>query len=128
MAKNLFEQGRKSLLVVLFIPSVERDGVTKIDQDYWVDQALEMLGSTFGGATAYPKAKGIWRDDENDGALITDESVTIHCYMEPAAIENADNQEILGRFCRRMGREANQGEIGLVIGDEYFAITEHGKE
>jgi hypothetical protein len=25
---------------------------------------------------------------------------------------------------RRMGREASQGEVGLVIGDEYFAIRD----
>jgi non-ribosomal peptide synthetase component F len=33
------------------------------DQPRWVERALEMFGRTFGGATAYPKAKGIWRDD-----------------------------------------------------------------
>lgn len=30
----------------------------------------------------------------------------------------------LGRFCRRLGREANQEEVGLVVGDEYFAIRQ----
>ena len=49
---------RKSVLLVLFVPSVERDGVTPVDQDYWVDEALETLGTVFGGATAYPRAKG----------------------------------------------------------------------
>jgi hypothetical protein len=61
--------GRKSVLVVLFVPSVERDGKTTIDQQHWVDAALGMFGRVFGGATAYPKAKGIWRDDERSGAL-----------------------------------------------------------
>ena len=49
----------KSVLVILFVPSVERDGKTPIGQNRWVDAALEMFGRTFGGATAYPKAKGI---------------------------------------------------------------------
>jgi hypothetical protein len=31
--------------------------------------APEMSGRTFGGATAHPKAKGIWRDDERRGTL-----------------------------------------------------------
>jgi hypothetical protein len=48
----------------------------------------------------------------------------IHCYMTPEAISDRENQAKLGSFCRRMGRETNQGEIGLVIGDEYFAITD----
>ena len=60
--RALFQEGRKSVLVVLFVPSVERDGKTPIDQKRWVDASLEMFGRTFGGATAYPKAKGIWRD------------------------------------------------------------------
>src|SRR6267154_1459922 len=35
-----------------FVPSVERDGTTPIDQARWVDAALEMFGRLFGGATA----------------------------------------------------------------------------
>lgn len=94
--------GRKRVLVVLFVPSVERDGTTSIDQPHWVDAALEMFGRVFGGATAYPRAKGIWRDSRHLGAL--------------------------GGFCRTMGREARQGEIGLVVGDEYFAIRDFAGE
>ncbi len=116
--------GRKRVLVVLFVPSVERDGVTTIDQARWVNAALEMFGRVFGGATAYPKAKGVWRDDEAGGALVEDEPVVIHCYTTPQAIEAADNLAALGEFCRMMGRETNQGEVGLVIGDEYFAIQD----
>jgi len=47
------EARRRRLLVVLFVPSVERDGLTEIDQDIWVEKALEMLGRVFGGATAF---------------------------------------------------------------------------
>jgi hypothetical protein len=112
------------LLVVLFIPSVERDGLTPIDQDRWVDEALEMFGRVFGGATAYPKAKGIWRDDERGGKLVKDNPVVVHCYMDPRAIQDSQNQEQLASFCRRMGRESNQGEVGLVVGDEYLAIQD----
>ncbi len=120
--------GRKRVLVVLFVPSVERDGTTAIDQQHWVDAALAMFGRVFGGATAYPKAKGIWRDDEKGGDLVMDEPVVMHCYTTPADIQDARNLAELGRFCRRMGREAHQGEIGLVIGDEYFAIHDFAEE
>ena len=116
--------GRKRVLVVVFVPSVERDGTTPIDLDRWVDAALEMFGRVFGGATAYPKAKGIWRDDERNGALVKDEPVVVHCYTTPADIEDSRNLAELGSFCRAMGRDARQGEVGLVIGDEYFAIRE----
>jgi hypothetical protein len=120
--------GRKRVLVVLFIPSVESDGTTAIDQQSWVDSSLEMFGRAFGGATAYPKARGVWRDDERGGALVMDEPVVVHCYTTPADIQDDGNLAPLGAFCRKMGREARQGEIGIVVGDEYFAIREFGEE
>ena len=116
--------GRKSVLVVLFVPSVERDGETPIDQARWLDLSLEMFGRVFGGATAYPKAKGIWRYDERGGTLVKDEPVVVHCYTTPADIEDDFNLAELGTFCRKMGREAQRGEVGLVVGDEYFAIRD----
>jgi len=122
------EVRRKRLLVVLFIPSVERDGFTEIDQDDWVDEALDLFGRVFGGATAYPRAEGVWRDDENAGRLVRDNPVVLHSYMEPEAIESPENQALLGAFCRRMGRKTNQGEVGLVIADEYLAITDFEEE
>lgn len=116
--------GRKSVLVVLFVPSVERDGATPINQDHWVDSALEIFGEVFGGATAYPRARGIWRDDERGGFLVKDEPVVIHCYTTPDDIQDSGNLAALGDFCRTMGRETNQGEVGLVVADEYFAIRD----
>ena len=96
---------------MLFVPSVERDGATPVEQDRWADGALEVFGALFGGATAHPKARGIWRDDERGGALVRDEPVVVHCYTTPEEIEDADKLGRLARFCRRMGRETNQGEI-----------------
>jgi hypothetical protein len=59
---------------------------------------------------------------------VRDEPVVVHCYTTPAQIEDAANLAALGNFCRKMGREARQGEIGLVIGDEYFAIRDFTEE
>ncbi len=120
--------GRKRVLLVLFVPSVERDGVTPVDQAAWVTAALGMFGRVFGGATAYPKARGVWRDDERGGVLVEDAPVVVHCYTTPVDIQDARHLAELGCFCRRMGREARQGEIGLVVGDEYFAIRDFSEE
>jgi hypothetical protein len=119
---------RKAILVVLFVPSVERDGVTAINQEHWVEEALETFGQLYGGATAFPRARGVWRDDEMGGVLVKDEPVVLHCYTTPADIADPDRLAQLGRFCRRMGREAHQGEVGLVIGDEYLAFRDFSKE
>lgn len=122
------QAGRKTLLAVLFVPSVERDGTTPVSQEHWVETALVVFGQLFGGATAYPRARGVWRDDERGGVLIKDEPVVVHCYTTPADITDAGRLGQLGSFCRRMGRETHQGEIGLVIGDEYLAFREFSEE
>ena len=57
-----------------------------------------------------------------------DEPVVIHCYTTPRDIEAASKLGDLGSFCKRMGREARQGEVGLVVGDEYFAIQDFIEE
>jgi hypothetical protein len=60
--------------------------------------------------------------------LVKDEPVLVHCYTTPADIEDSQNLAQLGTFCRTMGRDARQGEIGLVVGDEYFAIRDFAPE
>ena len=55
----------RSTLLVLYIPSGDRFGKTlpKKEQDRWVRRALRVLGETMGGATAFPRGLGVWRDD-----------------------------------------------------------------
>jgi hypothetical protein len=117
--------GGKRTLVVLFIPSVERDGKTAVDQDRWVHEAMKMFGDVYGGATAYPRARGVWRDDARGGVLVFDEPVVIHSYASPKDAGSQAKLKKLAAFCRRMGREAKQGEIGLVISDSYYAIRDY---
>lgn len=124
MASTLKDSGRKATLLVLFVPSVERDGITPVPQDDWVREALDTLGRLFGGATAFPKAHGVWRDDERGGRLIHDEPVVIHSYTSEDDLEDDERLAILRQFCRLMGRVTKQGEIGLVIGDSYLAIRD----
>src|SRR5215471_6399613 len=102
MEESGLQVSRKAVLVVLFVPSVERDGVTAISQEVWVDAALETLGELFGGATSFPRAKGVWRDDEMGGVLVKDQPVVIHCYTTPEDIADTARLNRLGSFCRRM--------------------------
>jgi hypothetical protein len=106
-------------LLVLFIPSKDRRNKA-IDQRFWVEEALTVLGTLFGGATAFPKGRGIWRDDAQGGKLLFDEPVVIQCYTSEHLIEQ--QMPALRDFLYRMGRESRQGAIGLVIDDEYLEI------
>ncbi len=120
LAKTLGAEKGAATLLVLFIPSVDRYE-QPVDQDAWVDRALEFLGSTFGGATAFPKAKGVWRDDDRASTLVFDEPVIINCYTSEKLIEERANE--LRTFLVDMGTELRQGAVGLVIDRDYLEIA-----
>jgi hypothetical protein len=85
-----------------------------------VTEALNAFGTLFGGATAFPQGKGVWRDDAQGGKLLFDEPVIIQCYTSEYRIEERIAE--LREFLHRMGREARQGAIGLVIDGDYLEI------
>jgi hypothetical protein len=103
-------------LLVLFIPSKDRRNKA-INQRFWVEEALKVLGTLFGGATAFPKGRGIWRDDAQGGRLLFDEPVVIQCDTSEHLIDR--QMPALRDFLYRMGREARQEAVGLVINDDF---------
>ncbi|MEW6368851.1 MAG: hypothetical protein AB1714_29835 [Acidobacteriota bacterium] len=113
---------RGTLQITLFVPSVDRDGV-RIDQDYWREETLRIFGTLFRGATAFPPGRGVWRDDERGGELVFDDTVLVTSYADPMALTDEVFAE-LRRFVHRLGRESNQGEVGIVVGGEYYGIKD----
>lgn len=110
-------------LVVVFIPSKDRVG-EPIDQEYWVDEVLTTLGRLFRGATAYPRGKGVWRDDDQGGVLLREEPVIVFSYPASEALTSEALTQLYNTLSR-MGREANQGEIGVIVDGKYYGITEY---
>jgi hypothetical protein len=107
-------------LMVWFIPSKDRTD-RSIDQDFWTNEALAFLGKWFGGATAFPRGKGVWRDDAQSGKLLFDEPVVIQCYTNETAIETHTDE--LTAFLSRMGTETRQGAVGFVIDRDYLELS-----
>jgi hypothetical protein len=106
-------------VLVLFVPSVDRKQ-EPIDQEHWETEALKVLGRLFGGATAFPQGRGIWRDDERGGSLVFDAPVIIQCYTSVDAIDEQADE--LRTFLVRMGKETRQGAVGFVIDRTYLEI------
>lgn len=106
-------------VLVLFIPSVDRDE-QPIDQEHWESEALTVLGNLFGGATAFPQGRGVWRDDERGGRLVFDAPVIVQCYTSVEAID--EHAGDLRDFLVRMGAETRQGAVGFVIDRTYLEI------
>lgn len=114
------------MLFVLFVPSVDREGAP-IDHERWVDALLTTFARLFRGATAYPRGVGKWRDDERGGVLVTDEPTIVTSYADPVDVSD-DALSALRAFLHHMGRETNQGEVGIVIDGTYFPITQYDAE
>jgi hypothetical protein len=109
--------------VTLFVPSVDRVG-DPIDQAYWTERALTTFGRLFRGATAFPPGRGVWRDDERGGVLVYDDTQMVTSYVPSDLLDDDDTVKRLRSFLCKMGRDANQGEIGIVIGGTYFGIVD----
>lgn len=112
--------------VTLFVPSVDRNG-EPIDQGYWTDQALSTFGRLFRGATAFPPGRGVWRDDDQGGELVYDDTQMVTSYAAGATFDDEDVLKGLKEFLCRMDLQAYQGEIGVVIGGTYFGIVDYGQ-
>ena len=110
--------------VQIFLPSVDRDEVPiPQGQDYWVEECLRVMGEQFGGATAFPRSRGVWRDDERGGTLIYDDTVIVFSYVAEDDL-TGEGGDALMQFIRRLGREGRQGEVGIYVNDRYFGIQD----
>ena len=110
-----------TLQVTIFIPSVDRNE-KPIAQERWAEECLTVLGRLFRGATAFPPGRGVWRDDDQGGELVFDDTVLVTAYVDPEIL-TAETLAELRQFLHRIGREANQGEVGVVIGGQYYGIV-----
>ncbi|MBV8203139.1 MAG: hypothetical protein JOZ15_21195 [Acidobacteria bacterium] len=112
-------QKSASTVFVLFVPSVDRFREL-IDQEFWVAEVLRVLGRLFGGATAFPQGRGVWKDDERGGQLIFDAPVIVQCYTTEQTLEEKARE--LRDFLVRLGKEGRQGAVGFVIDRDYLEI------
>ena len=109
--------------MVLFIPSADREGdaLGKKKQKRWVRKALKLLGQRFGGATAFPRGWGTWRDDEQGGRLVWDRPVLIQCFTNEVAIR--EHMPHLSEFLRALGLETNQGAVACILDRVMYRIN-----
>ena len=120
--KQLGVSKSESNLLVLYIPSADREGraLGKRTQMKWVRRALKALGTSLGGATAFPRGHGVWRDDDRGGELVWDRPVVVQCYTNEEALEQRSGE--IRRFLVALGTQTNQGAVGFVIDRDYYEI------
>jgi hypothetical protein len=120
--KRLGATKSQSTLLVLYIPSAERTGkkLRARVQSRWARKALEILGRHMGGATAFPRGLGVWRDDARDGRLVWDHPVLIQCYTTEETLEQ--KSDALRALLVDLGTKTNQGAVGFVIDRVFYEI------
>lgn len=109
-------------LVILIVPSHDKEEKPLKDQDMWAAQAMELFADLYGGATAFRALAGIYKDA--DGKVYHDTPILIESYVErPKLVDQTTLNELLA-FSKRMGKEARQKAVALIINDVFHLITE----
>ncbi len=88
----------------------------------WANAALELFAEVYGGATAFGTFAGVYKD--KNGKVLHDKPILIESYVARADLESPDNLIQLLRFAKRMGKEARQAAVGLVINNVFHTITD----
>jgi hypothetical protein len=104
----------------VYVPNKDRDG-SSVDQKPWVDEALRLLSSVGGGATAMPPVTGAWLNPETQ-ELIIENPVVVYSYVMPDVFLSRLPELI--DFVKRLGKRTNQGEIALEYQGTLFTIDD----
>lgn len=115
---------QSQMLVILFIPTKDRNNTEIRDIDMWLDGAISMISKTFGGATVMAPASGAWVNPDTK-EVIREEVHLIHSYGTPDSELRCF--EPIAEFMHMMGRKTNQGEMGLVVDGVFHHINEYRK-
>ena len=118
------EQEPNGTLLVLFIPSKDKDGNDLNDQDVWASSAGSLLSELYGGATNMPPAEGRWYNEETK-TIITEAVILIHCYLRQGAVHDGEKYRKVAEFLHRMGKQTKQGEVVFVLGDVLYRIRKY---
>jgi hypothetical protein len=121
LARTLESNKGNEVLIVLFIPSRDKNSKLLPDHDVWWKTAAQVLSEEFGGATVMPAAKGFWKNYE-DGKLVEEDVTLAHCYVDPKDLDDIKKVKKLAKFLHGMGKVTNQGEIALVIDGVFHRI------
>ncbi|MEX0718815.1 MAG: hypothetical protein WD066_19640 [Planctomycetaceae bacterium] len=109
-------------LVILFIPSHDKNQKEIPDQAEWANAAMELFGEQFRGATAFEAFAGVYRTD--DGKVLWDKPILIESYMPRDMLLDPVNLRELLQFAKRMGRETNQAAVGMIVNSVFHEITD----
>ena len=98
----------------VYIPNKDKTGSEIGNQRRWVLEAIDLLTSMNGGATALP-VEGAWKNDL--GTTIWEDPVVVYSFIKPEKF--FDRLPEIRAFLHRMGRETNQGEVAFEFAERF---------
>jgi hypothetical protein len=115
------EMGKRQVLVILFIPSHDRDEKKLTNQDFWANATLDLFSDLFGGATAFDTYAGIYRDKVR-GKDLKDKPILVESYTKIERIKDLTVLNNLVSFMKRLGKETKQAAVAVVIDNTFHEI------
>jgi hypothetical protein len=91
----------------IYVPNKDRDGKEIGNQRQWILEALRLLGTLGGGATAMPPVEGVWMNA--GGEFIWENPVIVYSYIKPEHF--IARWPELRAFLHRMGRETRKAKL-----------------
>jgi hypothetical protein len=114
------EPGVAVQCLTLYIPNKDRHDQEIGTQRRWVLDAIRLLSTINGGATAIP-VEGGWLDDE--GRIILEHPVIVYSFItQPDRF--LQHLPRLRAFLHQMGRETNQGEVAFEFDDRFYRVRQ----
>ena len=113
-------------IVVLIIPSHDREEIELTSQEMWAEAAMELFADLFRGATAFKTFAGIYKSE--DGKILHDRPILIESYVQRVDLEDRVKLNKLLKFAKRMGKETRQAAVALIVNSVFHEITDYSGE
>ena len=113
--------GSPQVVVILFIPSHDKNQKPLQNQPFWAGEAMTLFGELYRGATAFQALEGIFLTDDN--TLLRDKPILIESYADRQIVEEPERLRRLLGFARHMGKETQQDSVAVVIADVLHIIS-----
>jgi len=111
----------KDQYICIFVPSMTREG-KPIDHEFWRNETVRLLSRLFGGATSV-NAYGGWLDEEMGGQVKEEDVSLVAAFFSQSDLTDKAFLA-LRAFLHGMGRDAQQGEIGVRLNKKFIRIRE----
>lgn len=129
-AESLFPEDRERIasilrsevpqdLVVLIVPSHDKNEKKLKDQDQWAATALETITDLFGGGTSFQALAGAYKDGDK---ILHDKPILVESYVQRADLENEEKVIELLKFVKRMGKATKQAAVAIIINNVFHLI------